>query len=58
MKTVKRADLAPIKMTTGGEKRHPRVILDGVLYNWVGFGWIDEQKATKSDREKYPTVRD
>lgn len=41
MKTVKRSMLQNIRMTTGGEKRIKKVILDGTVREWVGIGWID-----------------
>lgn len=56
--TVKRQDLAPIRMTTGGEKKHPKVILDGHVKEWVGFGWIDLGEADEADRKLYPVVVD
>lgn len=56
MKTVSRKDLSTIHMVEGGENEHPRVILDGHVMNWVGFGWVDEGKATDDDKQNYPTV--
>lgn len=41
MKTVKRSLLSNIRMTTGGEKKIKKVILDGTVREWVGIGWID-----------------
>lgn len=58
MKTVTRRQVGNIAMVNGGEKKHPRVILDGIVKNWVGFGWVDEGKATAADLKKYPTVVD
>lgn len=54
--TVRRTELATILRVAGGEKRHPIVILDGVVREWVGFGWITLDPATDEDRMKYPTV--
>ncbi|MEN3145731.1 hypothetical protein ABCW43_00290 [Neorhizobium sp. IRAMC:178] len=56
MKTVKLSQLSSLKMVSGGETRHPKVILDGNLKEWVGFGWIDEGPASPADEKKYPTV--
>jgi len=58
METVKRSELSSIKMAVVNEKKYPRVILDGNVHNWVGFGWVDEGKATDEDLEKYPEVED
>jgi len=57
MKTVPIADLSTIKMTTGGEKKHSIVIHNGMVKQWVGFGWVTERKPTKKDREKYPEAK-
>ena len=55
-KTVTRRAVGNVAMVNGNEKKHPRVILDGIVKNWIGFGWVDEGKATAADRKKYPTV--
>lgn len=57
-KPVKRSELSTIKMTTGGEKRISKVILDGNVRQWVGIGWVDEGPATEADKLKYPRVLD
>lgn len=54
--TVKRADLATIRMTTGGEKRHPMVILDGTVRHWVGIGWVDEGEPSAEQARTLPLV--
>ena len=51
-----RADLSNLRMTTGGEKTHPKVILDGIVREWVGFGWIDCDPPSKEDLAKLPLV--
>ena len=43
-------------MIAGNEKKYSRVIINGVIKNWVGFGWVDEGKATAEDFKKYPTT--
>ena len=56
--TVKRDLLAPIKMTTGGERTHRIVIDEGVVKEWIGFGWIELHEADQSDLDQYPSVVD
>lgn len=56
MKTVRAEELSTVSMVAGNEKRYSAVIDDGVLKEWVGFGWIDLRDATDEDRENYPTV--
>lgn len=58
MNTIKRARLSNLRMVAGGEKRISKVVLDDEVMEWVGIGWIPIRKATKSDRETYPTVVD
>ncbi len=58
MKSVKSSELSNIKMVAGNEKKYSRVIMDGNVKNWVGFGWVTEGAATDADKEKYPTVED
>jgi hypothetical protein len=55
---IKRSELSTIKMTTGGEDRISKVILDGNVRQWVGIGWVDEGPATDADKLKYPRVLD
>lgn len=57
-KTVKRSQLSNIRMTTGGEDKYSKVILDGNVRQWVGIGWVDEGPASADDKKKYPTVID
>ncbi len=57
-KAVTLKEVGNIAMVNGNEKKHPRVILDGDVMNWVGYGWVDEGKATDADRKKYPTLVD
>lgn len=33
-----------------------RVVCDGDVKCWVGFGWVTEGKATVTDHVKYPEV--
>jgi hypothetical protein len=54
MKTVKRSELSNMKMVAGNENKYDAVIVDGVVKEWVGFGWIDTD--TKPDPKKFPTA--
>ena len=45
-------------MVAGNEKKYSRIILDGVVKNWVGFAWVDEGKASIEDKRNYPIVVD
>jgi len=58
MKTVKLSEVTNIGMTTGGEKKYSKIVLLGILKEWVGFGWIELRDATAADIKKYPTVID
>ena len=57
-KTVKRSELSSLAMASGNEKKFTRVILDGTVRNWVGFGWIDEGKPTAEQARRLPRVID
>lgn len=55
---LSRSDVSNIAMTTGGEKKHPMVIMEGRRKQWVGIGWVDEGNAAPSDKAKFPLVVD
>ena len=55
-KTVKRSELTTLKMVEGNEKKYSTVIIDGILKDWVGFGWVGEGKASIENKRKYPTM--
>lgn len=57
-KTIKRDELSSVKMVVRNEKTISRVILDGTVRNWVGYGWLNEGRASKLDYEKHPIVID
>lgn len=57
-KTVTVSEVQTLRMVAGGERRHPVVILGDRRHRWVGFGWVDEGKATTLDRKHYPKVVD
>lgn len=56
--TVLRRQLATVHMVASGENRHPIVIDDRTVKEWVGFGWIVLRRATSDDFTKYPIVKD
>jgi hypothetical protein len=55
---ITRSMLTNIKMVSGGEKDLSKVIFDGRVREWIGFGWIDIRAANASDYAKYPAVVD
>lgn len=55
-KTVTKREMTTIHMVQGGERKHSRVIVDGRVMNWVGFGWVDEGEADAYDRRVLPTA--
>jgi hypothetical protein len=57
MKYVDSDQLINLRMVTGNEKKYPVVILNGIVNRWVGFGFVEEGKATPEQIKKYPTVR-
>jgi len=56
MKTVKSSELVSFRMVAGNEKKFDKVIHNGEVKQWVGFGWVSEGVADDEDRKKYPTV--
>jgi hypothetical protein len=56
MKTVKRSELAILRMVAGNEDLYTHVVDGERLKGWVGIGWVDEGKATDKDKATYPTV--
>tara|TARA_Y100000310_G_C20671665_1_gene810644 strand:+ start:1832 stop:2026 length:195 start_codon:yes stop_codon:yes gene_type:complete len=40
-KQIKRSELSNIMMVAGNEKRFTTVADDGIIRDWVGFGWIE-----------------
>ncbi len=45
-------------MIAGNEKKYTHIILNNIVKQWVGIGWIDLHIASTKDLEKYPTVGD
>jgi hypothetical protein len=56
MNTVHRHELTNIKMVAGNEKKYSTVIIEGIVMDWVGFGWVGEAVATDEDRKKFPEM--
>lgn len=56
MKTIQARELSTIAMVNRNEKTIKVVIDEGIKKRWVGFGWVEEGKATKKDKDTYPTV--
>lgn len=57
-KPIHRSELSNLRMVAGNEKKYDIVIVGGVVKEWIGFGWIDLNKATEKDYKKYPQVVD
>lgn len=55
-KPVTADQCSKVRMVAGGEERHPIVIDDGVVKEWVAIGWVDNGPATEEDYERYPEV--
>lgn len=60
MKTItspelKRLEFCNSKSINGETNGVPNsiIIKEGILYDWVGIGWVDHGKATPEDYEKY-----
>lgn len=46
-----------LAMVAGNEKKHPLIIHEGQVKQWVGFGWVTERKATAADFKRYPEAK-
>lgn len=55
---VRRGQLSNIRMAAGNEKRYPKVIIDNILKEWVGIGWVGDEPPTVKERAVFPTVID
>lgn len=53
-KLCDRGELSNLRMVAGNERKYDKVIDDGELKEWVGFGWITLREAVEEDYEKYP----
>lgn len=58
IQTVKRAELTNRAMIAGNEDKYTRVIVDGTVRMWVGFGWVNEGKPSASERKTLPKAID
>lgn len=56
--TVKLSELSNLRMVAGNEKKYDTVVIAGVVKQWVGIGWVGEDKATEADCKKYPVAID
>ena len=55
---VRRGQLSNLRMAAGGENRINKVIVDGVLKEWVGIGWTGDEPPTPEERRRYPLCID
>jgi hypothetical protein len=57
-KTITRSELSNLRMVAGNEKKYDIVIINGMVREWVGIGWIDLRVADAKDHKAFPTVVD
>jgi len=50
-------ELSREKMIDGNEKFFTKVIDNGMIKDWVGFGWVADIPAKEEDYYKYPEVK-
>jgi len=43
-------------MVAGNETKYKIVIDNGVLKEWVGFGWLELRKTNSQDLKRFPVV--
>lgn len=55
---IKRSELSNLRMVAGNENKYDKVIIDGVVKQWVGIGWVDEGKPTPKQLKTLPIVED
>ena len=55
---VCRGQLSNLRMAAGGETRITKVIVDDILKEWVGIGWIGDEPPTPNERREYPIAID
>ena len=55
---VKLSELTNMRMVAKNEAKYSIVIIAGIVKQWVGIGWVGEDKATDADRKKYPEAID
>lgn len=56
--TITRAELTNLRMVAGNEKKYSVVVIDGVVKEWVGIGWIEIRQPTAEDLKTLPVVED
>jgi len=54
--TIPAREFTNLAMINGNEKTYSIIVHNGVVKEWVGFGWIVLHPATPEDLAKYPTV--
>lgn len=55
---VRRSALSNLRMVAGMEEVISTVIVDDVVKEWVGIGWIGDEAPTPEDRREYPLAID
>ncbi len=55
LKTVKYSEVSTVAMVAGGENKLTKVVHNGDLKEWVGFGW-HVIPSTVAERDKWPMV--
>lgn len=56
--TIKRRELTNLRMVVGNEKKYSVVIIDGVVKEWIGIGWLELREPTEEDLKTFPVVED
>jgi hypothetical protein len=56
MSSIKRSEVSNLKMAAGNEKKYTKIIINGILNEWVGIGWVALREATAIEKKKYPEV--
>ena len=56
MKTVNVKQLSALRMVASGERQHPKVIHEGKVKQWIGFGWVTERDVELPDYDELPVA--
>ncbi len=54
--TVHARDCSTLAMTAGNERRFSKIVDDGIVKQWVGFGWVSEGPEEFPRDAKLPRV--
>jgi hypothetical protein len=59
MKTrfIKSVECSTVKMVAGNERKFTAVVHNGYVKHWVGFTWLCDRTAVRSDYKKFPVVK-